>query len=1208
MKLENRTQSWIGTGGLLLVLSFVVLLSSCPSSGGPAAGESWKKTEVIDMDKVPATDTETGALFDILTGESTGMDFNNVVKTTYKSNIYYNTYVYNGGGVGIGDINNDGLPDIYMSGNFVDDKLYLNKGNLEFEDITEASGIGETEGHSRGVSMVDINSDGYLDIYVCRNWYREEGAKNDVLFINNGDNTFTESAEEWGLVFDAYTSQVNFFDYDNDGDLDMYAVTHPDDFNDKSKLKYFVKIENGQNMSDYMFRNDGDKFTDVSAEAGINNHGYGLSATIGDLNNDGWQDVYVANDFIMYDFMYLNNGDGTFDEVNKERLKRNSHFSMGSDLTDVNNDGLLDIYTVDMDLEDNYTVKTFMFVTEKEMFESLEEGGYHSQYVGNALHLNSGQEHFTEVARMSGIATSSWSWSPLFADYDLDGDRDLFISNGYGRDFHVDNTTGYARLRRATRIGDSAMYADLRDKYPTQPLISPNAIYENNGDLSFTDRRVDWGTYYPSATYGAACADLDNDGDIDIVGSNTNDPSFIYRNNADKLFPNRSWIKFDLKGAKGNMQGVGAWLEVRSNGNSQFYQQTLVRGYQSTMVVPAVFGLGEAQQADEVVITWPDGKRQRLQNVAANQLHVLDHANANEQIDIYNFNPAREVKPAFAAVNDLGIDFEHKENDFDDFDREYLIPHKLSYLGPGIAVADFNGDGIHDFAVGGAHEQSAAVYTQSNSGKFSSSAVAALGSDAKYEDMGMLAFDADGDGDQDLYACSGGSEWARGDAMYQDRLYINDGNGGFSKADGALPEMFSSTSSASASDFDGDGDLDLFVAGRLVPGQYPDAARSYLLRNDAGKFSDVTDELAPGLAEAGMIAAAQWSDYNGDGQSDLVLIGEWSPLMIFENKGGKLEQLTTTGIEEYTGWWNSLNAGDFDSDGDMDYVAGNFGINCKYKPDHNGPIEVFADDFDGNETNDILMGYYQNGILFPIKSRERVAEQCPVTFDAIKNWDEYGQTTLMDLFGEERMNSARTVANAKTFETMYFENLGNGQFQARKLNNQLQISSVYGMLVADVNRDGNLDLLTHGNYYYPEVETNRQDASVGQLLLGNGDGSFRVVNSRESGFFSPLDAKALVWIGQANGEAVVLGSNNNGPMVSFKHIEAGSTVWAAGGDVWGEIEHRDGSKTRLEFPAGSSYLSTSAHPVIVPTDARKVTVYNQAGESRTIWPSLSASR
>ncbi len=1193
--------------GVAFVLT-ICLLPSCTKK----VDESWKKTEIIEMDKIVSTDGNSGKMFDILTGASTGLDFNNIVESNYKVNVHYNSYAYNGAGVGIGDLNNDGLPDIYMAGNWVPDRIYINKGNLQFEDVTESTGILDHDGYSTGVTMVDINNDGWLDIYVCRDWFKEKGRKNDVLFINNGDMTFTESAAEYGLVFDAFSTQANFFDFDNDGDLDLYVVTHPDDWNDKQKLKYFVKIENGENQSDYFFRNDGGKFTDISKEVGINNHGYGLSATVGDINNDGWLDIYVANDFAMYDFLYMNNGDGTFTDATKENLKRNSHFAMGADVVDVNNDGLLDIYTVDMDLEDNYTVKTFTFVTRKEEFEAMENGGYHSQFVGNVLQLNNGLGHFTEMARMAGISTSGWSWSPLWADYNNNGHRDLFISNGNGQDFHVDNTVGYHRLRRATRIGDSLMYEDLLKKYPTHALVTPNGMFENNGDLSFTDQRHGWGVYFPSASYGAAYADLDGDGDVDIVVNNINQSAFVYRNNASELLPENNWIKVAYQGPEKNRMGIGTRVEVFADDHYLFNQHTLVRGYMSSNDPITHFGLGKSDMVDMIVVTWPDGKRQFLTDVPTRQVVMLDYAQADQQVDIHQLKPFQREGELFSKMDpkELGIDFVHVENDYDDFNREFLIPHKLSYLGPGMATADVNGDGRDDVYIGGAQGSSGALYLQGSDGRFKRHDVPAFAADAGAEDMGVLFFDANGNGHMDLYVGSGGSDYQAQSPALQDRLYLNDGRGNFTRSIDALPVMLSSTSSVIATDFDNDGDLDLFVASRLIPGLYPDPERAYLLRNDGGKFVDVTMEWGPDLERPGMISSAIWTDFNNDGLQDLILVGEWTGMEVYENKAGRLSKVTDTGVEDLTGWWNSIVAGDFDNDGDMDYIVGNFGTNCKYKPGDEGSIEVFADDFDNNGTNDIILGYYQNGVLYPIKSRQRMIEQCPGLSEQIPTWDAYGQSTVYDLFGKERMENARQHLNAQTFRTTYFRNDGNGRFSAQKLHNLLQVSTVYGMVVADLNRDGNLDLIAQGNYYHPEVETNRQDASIGLVLMGQGDGTFKALSTLQSGFLSPHDAKSMIWVrGSDEKKPLLLSANNDGPLlVHGFNAESGPMLYAGPDDLRAEIRHTDGKVTRMEFPKGSAYLSQGAHPVFVPNTARAILFFNQSGQSREVWPGIQAAR
>lgn len=1181
------------------------LFFGCSSNKKSHDVNDWKFTENIDQSKVEKLDSENGKMFTLLTGVSTGVNFNNEIKETFDLNYYRYGYSYNGAGVGVGDLNNDGLPDLFFTGNVVPDRIYINKGDMKFEDITETSGINKKPGWSGGVAMADVNEDGWLDIYVCRMRYEEADRRRNLLYINNQDGTFTEAAKEYGLDDDSYTTGANFFDADNDGDLDLYLATHPTDFKDKNKQRNYQKIEEGSNSSNRFYRNEGNgKYVEMHKEVGINNHGFGLSVTTGDFNNDGWQDVFVGNDYIMHDYTYINQGNGTFKEMSRDLLTKTSYYGMGTDVADINNDGYLEMMTVDMDIEGNYGTKTFMQSNKQTFLRTLVNAGFLQQYGRNALQLNNGMGKYSEVANMAGVSTTGWSWSPLFVDFDNDGYKDLYVTNGFLKDSHMDVMEVYIKLTRANRLSDSTEYYELRKTLPDNSVLTwPNAMFKNNGDLTFDDVREDWGLYYPSMSYGAAYADLDLDGDVDIVMSNANSPAVIARNNADKMSSNK-YLRVKLKGEKANAEGLGAKIYVTANGMTQYVQMETTKGYMSCSEPVAHFGLSQSDKAEKVVVKWLDGKENILTDVAANQVLTVDHATAVNVIEPTVPNNDAYFKNVTA---DLSIDFKHKENTFDDFDREFTIPHELSNMGPGLAVADINGDGLDDFFVGGAKDQSGAIYVQKADGSFiKSDAYNEDAEDIISEDMGALFFDADADGDKDLYVVSGGSDYPKDDTHLQDRMYINN-NGKFSKSSDALPKMINSGSCVIAADYDKDNDFDLFVGGRVVPGQYPVPAKSCLLQNNSGKFKDVTAEVAPELKEAGLVSAAIWSDYNNDGDLDLIITGEWMPISVYENNAGKFANITKqVGLDQSTGWWNSITGGDFDNDGDIDYVAGNFGLNCKYKPKDGHGIELFYDDYDKNGINDIIMGYYQKDKLYPIKTRERMIEQIPEIANIFPNWDSYGRAEIWDFYGKKRMEQSKYHYVANLFTTSYIENLGNNKFAVKKMNSELQISSVFGMQPMDLNNDGNLDLVTHGNWYEMEIETNIQDASIGAVLIGNGDGTFRSVFARNSGFYSAKNAKGLsiISIGQEH-TPILLTTNSDDKMEAFRFIGTDMKVVKLNDtDVYAEITLKDGRKRKQEFYNGGGYLSQNSKMIVITQDMASVTVYDNNGSGRNITGAL----
>ncbi|GAB3533611.1 VCBS repeat-containing protein [Pontibacter brevis] len=1133
-------------------------------------------------------------LFHLLSPEDTGITFSNTLPENDTLNAIEYDYLYNGAGVAIGDINNDGLQDIFFGGNMVSSRLYLNKGNLKFEDVTEKAGVA-TDRWATGVSMADVNSDGHTDIYVCVAGPNKTADKPNMLFINNGDGTFTESARAYGIADTGYSTQAAFFDYDKDGDLDMYLLTNALENFPRNNAR-FKKVD-GQGLStDRLYRNNGDNtFTDVSREAGILIEGYGLGVGIADINNDGWPDIYAANDFITNDILYISNGDGTFTNRSEEYLKHQSWNAMGTDIADFNNDGLLDIMTVDMLPPDNQREKTMIAAANYDRYRRNLSMGYQPQYVRNSLQLNNGNGTFSEVGQLAGIHRTDWSWAPLFADYDNDGHRDLLITNGYRKD--VTNLDFIIYKRQEGQFGDDAHQAKTMAKLIKElPGVKVhNYVYQNTGNLSFADKSEEWGLDAPSYTNGTAFADLDNDGDLDLIMNNIDEAAFIYRNDANTL-PDRHYLRVKLEGDTKNKAGMGVKLTLKYGGQQQYHDHSVYRGYKSTVENVVHFGLGKVAQVDALEVTWPDGRQQTIKNVKADQVLTLKHANAT----------APATPPATTTIATLfqgldssatGISYQHRENDFVDFKLQPLLMQKYSQGGPGIAVGDVNGDGLEDFYAGGSSDASGKLYLQTAAGKFTQ---APFTDGVKHgDDMGALFFDADSDGDLDLYVVSGGSEFKEGAAEYQDRLYMNNGKGAFTLTPSALPATKSSGSCVVAADYDQDGDLDLFVGGRVVPQRYPLPATSYILQNNGGRFTDVTEKVCPELKQFGLVSTALWTDADQDGQIDLMVAGEWMPVTLLKNKGGKFVAAKDTGLQDAIGWWNSLAAGDFDNDGDTDYIGGNFGLNSDYKASPEEPVTIMAKDFDNNGSIDPILGRYLMGKNYPAHPRDAMTDQMVSFRRKFQSFEAYASIGYEEIFTKEELTDA-IVAKSTHLKSSYIENLGNGKFKVSPLPVQAQVAPVFGITVNDYNGDGNLDLLLTGNNYGTEIQAGWYDASIGLYLQGNGKGSFAPVPVTKSGFFVDTDAKGIAELVMPDGKTLVLSASNQGPVKSFTYGQQKKLIELKPADAWAIVTLQDGKKMRQEFYYGSGYLSQSSRTLAVPAGARAIAIHDFSGKSRQV--------
>lgn len=1086
-------------------------------------------------------------LFTEMAANITHIDFRNDIKEDEDYNILTYEYLYNGGGVAVGDVNNDGLADIMFTGNMVSNKLYLNKGNFQFEDITDKAGVAGRSKWKTGTVMADVNGDGLLDIYVCYSGPGTDEERANELYINQGVKdgvlVFKESAKKYGLdAPGTYTTTASFFDMDNDGDLDMFMVNHADMFFNPFYNTGKLRETRHPKFGNRLYRNDDGHFTDVSAEAGIHGSGlnFGLSVAVSDINNDGWADIYVTNDYDERDFLYLNNHDGTFREVLTKAAAHISEFAMGSDIADYNNDDKPDVMVLDMLPEDNRRQKLLKGADTYDKYNMRLNAGFHKQQMRNTLQLNNGNDSsdtpvFSEVGQLAGVSNTDWSWAPLFADLDNDGWKDLFISNGILRDItnldFVKYTSGYsADYKKDT--GNKFEMWKLIQQMPSTKLN--NYVFRNNHDLSFSNVTKAWGFTKSSISNGSAYADLDNDGDLDLIINHLNDEASVYKNNSSET-THQHYIKIKLNGSGKNTLSVGAKVYVQSAHNKQMQEEFITRGFQSSVDPVMHFGLGADSIIQSIKVEWQTGKVSLLKNIKADALFVI-----NEK-DAAMVNSGYSIKGSSALFEDItqssGINFQHQQSAFVDFKISPLLPYQLSKVGPALATADVNGDGLEDLFIGAAATQQSQLYLQTKEGKFVLALNQPWNENKNITITDALFFDADKDGDNDLYLVSGGADFYLNSKNYQDEIFENDGHGNFKNNQTALPQETISGSCVRMADINKDGLPDLFIGGKLSPGLYPQAPESFVLLNKSTKenlfFERDKQQTDTTLSHPGMVTDAAWVDINKDGWEDLVVIGEFMPITIFENQKGKLVDATKVyGLSETNGWWCRILADDFDNDGDSDLVIGNLGTNTQLKASATEPLTITFGDFYGNGTVNPILCYYNGDKSYPYYTKDEMADQVPVIQKKFLHYKDYADAQLKDLFTDQQLSKAHTI-QIKTLQSVYLQNDGNKKFNMEPLPTHAQMSAANGLLSIDIDYDGNKDIILGGNFYPMRVSLGPLDASVGLLLKGNGKGLFASIPYSETGLYIPGEVRELINIKTA-GNYLIVAAKNNGTLQIIK--------------------------------------------------------------------------
>ncbi|WP_276500739.1 VCBS repeat-containing protein [Terrimonas pollutisoli] len=1060
-------------------------------------------------------DKSENRLFALLPAEQTGVHFQNTLTEGVNTNILMYEYFYNGGGVAAGDFNNDGLVDLYFTSNMSDNKFYLNKGNLQFQDITLASHAGGRPGPWKtGVNAVDINADGKLDIYVCYSGALPPAKRANQLFINIGNDSqgipmFDERAESYGLASTGFSNQSYFFDYDKDGDLDMLLLNHnPKNLallNEEGTAK-LLKEDNAE-MGLRLYKQSNGKFEDITVSAGINGSqlSYGLGLGIADLNEDGWSDFYVSNDYTVPDYLYINNKNGTFTNQLQSSIGHNSQFSMGNDVTDVNNDGLQDIYTLDMLPEDNHRQKLLLAPDNYEKFDLNVRNGFHYQYMRNMLQVNNGNGTFSETGQIAGISNTDWSWSALFADYDNDGWKDLFVTNGYFRDYtnldFINYMNEYVEEKGRLQRED---VMDIIKNMPSSNVV--NYIFQNKQGDTFQNKSKEWGITQHSNSNGALYADLDNDGDLDLVVNNINQPAFIYRNEAMKLDSNH-FLQVRLNGEAGNTQGLGTKVKIYHKGEVQTLEQNPARGYLSNVSFTLHFGLGKIEKIDSLTVTWNSGKEQKLYDIKANQVLTLAEKDAKSKSSF-----SKPVTKWFTEVQSP-IKYSDSSARINDFNRQLLLISKFSSQGPCLYKYDLDKDGLDDVIVGGGAGQSTAVFMQQKGGAFVQKKISALEQDKNCVDADIAVLDANADGHPDIYIASGGyNSFTVSDSMLQDRLYLNDGNNNFNKSQ-TLPVIKGSKSCVRIEDINGDGAPDIFVGGRVVPGRYPETPKSFILINDGkGNFTDQTAGICPELSTAGMITDAAWVDLDADKKNELVVVGEWMPVTVYRNINGKLVNSTNVFFDKsYSGWWNKIAVGDLNADGRADLVIGNMGLNTQFKATPQEPLEMYYKDFDKNGSVDPIFSFYIQGKKYPYLTRDELVGQLPVMRKRFSNFKSYADITMEDLFSSTELKNAGHMV-ADHMETTCFLSTASGKFQEKELPLQVQYSPVYNINILDFNKDGKTDILLCGNNSNTKIRLGKFDANYGLLLQGDGRGNFNYVPQFKSGFNIWGDVRSSIQI------------------------------------------------------------------------------------------------
>lgn len=1092
------------TGFLLLTVTALQL--SCTE----------QQSEKVEVDR--------SKLFVSLPSSATQLDFTNTLDLSEDFDVFRYRNYYNGGGVAIGDINNDSLPDIYLSANTGENKLYLNQGNFTFKDITSKAGVSGTRAWATGVSMADVNSDGFLDIYVCNSGNIEGDDRENELFINNGDNTFTESAQQYGLADKGYSTHAVFFDYDGDNDLDCYVLN-----NSFRPIATFtlenIRNERDELGGDKLYRNDGGTFVDASEQAGIygSEIGFGLGVTVGDINNDHQPDIYISNDFFERDYLYVNQGNGTFEEKLEQYMGHTSLSSMGADMADINKDGLPEIFVTDMLPEDDKRLKTTTNFTTYDTYQRKLQNGYYHQIARNTLHFNLGNGQFSELGQLAGVNASDWSWGALMVDLNNDTNRDIFVCNGIYKDVtnqdFIQFLSNNENIQAAMR-GEEVDFNKFIEKMPSQKLS--NYLFTLDSNFLYKNVSQEWGLAEPSFSNGSAYGDLDNDGDLDLIVNNVNQPLFAYENQTSTRTGN-AYLKVNFRGEGKNYFGLGAKLELKVGDEIISHEHMPMRGFQSSMSYTAVVGLGNNTRIDTLRVTWPDGREEVQPGVKANQEITLEQQNAN-------FRPITGSDEAKAfSTTDPGIDFAHEESNFNDFDRQRLIYHMNSTEGPAMAKGDVNRDGLEDLYLGGARGQAGAVYIQQRDGTFKKADIPDIDNDRKSEDVDATFFDADNDGDLDLYVVSGSSEFGVNALDLQDRLYRNDSRGtsvSFFKTNNQLPVILQAGSAITAADYDNDGDQDLFLGTRLLPFRYGVPPNSYLLKNDGkGNFKDVTEQEAPDFEELGMITDAEWLDANGDNQPELVISGEWMPISVFQWNGSQLVKQAQPGLAKSNGWWNRLAVNDIDDDGDLDIIAGNWGLNTKFKATAESPLLMYVNDFDQNRSVDQIFCYTRNDSIYPIHTKQDLEKQIIAIRKKYLYHKDYAGKTILEIFPAQILDNS-IVHQAYQFNTSILRNDGAGNFTLETLPRMAQLAPVFGISVTDYNADGQKDIILTGNFFDVKPEEGRYDANTGIVLEAQPDNSYQVKYSASTGLFTTGQVRRSATLETTRGIILVLARND----------------------------------------------------------------------------------